>query len=137
MLYHSSYFFHFIMDSHIQAFRHIIFLFRHLKSSRIKLKHNNQTLIKIKVHFFSLLKEAMDISGKQEDKERDRVMVGMMGKYIYMMREQPEENTPERVCVCVWIRGQRSTTHTKYITPKNTYNAYQPWKIDIPPHHSC
>lgn len=27
-------------------------------------------------------------------------MVGMMGKYIYMMREQPEENTPERECVC-------------------------------------
>lgn len=75
MLYHSSYFFHFIMDSHIQAFRHIIFLFRHLKSSRIKLKHNNQTQIKIyiKVHFFSLLKEAMDSSGKQEEKERDTV----------------------------------------------------------------
>ncbi len=40
--------------------------------------------LKIKVYFFSLLKEAMDSSGKQEEKERDRVDSGNDGEiYLY------------------------------------------------------
>jgi len=38
-------------------------------------------------------------------------MVGMMGKYIHMMREQPEENTPVRECVCVNQGPEINRTH--------------------------